>query len=332
MKKILLAIPGNSSFYKPSVETFSQMGWQTRNVDYRKTDFVAAVKNNLRLPRRIAREVTSFENLSIKRVINNSEIIRVAKSWRPDLFLTFKGEIILPETILALRKLGVKTVNWYPDHLPDTPQNSKMITAYDCFIYWDGWRTKEYHKSGLNNVLYLPFCTIPEKTLAPKHKKWQINYVASWQAHREKKIVSVADLGLKVWGSKTWKVSILSRNYQGGPVSVTEMIKIIRLSKITLNVHVVEHVYSEGTNVRTFEATGAGGFLLTNKRKSLYELFNVGREIEVFDSDEELVEKTKFYLKNDKAREKIAKAGWQRTKKEHTYMNRFNLLLKHLNS
>lgn len=332
MKKVLLAIPGNSSFLKPSLITFKQLGWDVKNVDYRKTDLIAASKNYLQLPSRTMHELTTQEIPSVKRVIANSEILRVSKLWKPDLFLTFKGEIILPETILRLKKLGITTVNWYPDHLPDNHQNTALIEAYDCFVYWDSWRTKTYHKSGLKNVLYLPFCTLPEKTPAPKNKKYQINFVASWQAHREEKILPVRNYGLKIWGGKQWQQSKLAENYNGGPVTVGEMVKIIRASKITLNVHVVEQIYSEGTNVRTFEATGAGGFLLVNKRASLYELFKVGRELEVFDSNEEFVEKTKFYLKNDIAREKIARAGWIRTKRDHTYLKRFQALLKYLNS
>ncbi len=328
MKKILFAIPGNSSFLKPSMATFKQLGWEVRNVNYRKTDLVAACKNLLKLSRPIVNEITSNGRPSVKRIINNQEILRVAKLWKPDLFLTFKGEIILLETVVALKKIGIKTVNWYPDHLSDTSDNSAIIRAYDHFVYWDSWRTNEYHKQGFQNVIYLPFCTTPEESLAPKNKKYQINFVASWQEHREKKITPVASLGLKIWGNNAWAQSKLSQNYQFGPVTAEEMIGIIRNSKITLNVHVVEQVYSEGTNVRTFEAAGAGGFLLVNKRKSLYELFNVGREIEVFDSCEELVEKTKFYLKKDLLREKIAKAGWERTRKDHTYHKRFSLLLK----
>lgn len=331
MRKILTAIPGNSTFLRPTLITFSQMGWETKNVDYRKTDFMVAAKNHFRLSGRVIGELLNNRRPSIKRVINNAEILRVAKFWHPDLFLTFKGEIILPETVSELRKLGVKTVNWYPDHLADTRENSTMIDSYDCFIYWDQWRTNIFHKKGLRKVLYLPFATIPEKTPAPRNKKYQINFVGRWQPNKEPRISPVRDLGLKVWGDKKWSDSKLAYCYQGGPTTVSEMTRIVRLSKITLNIHVVEQVYSEGTNVRTFEATGAGGFLLVNKRKSLYELFNAGKEIEVFDSTEELTQKTKFYLKNDNAREKIAIAGWRRASKDHTYLKRFDILLKYLN-
>lgn len=331
MKKVLLAIPGDSSFYEPSVSTFRHLGWDVRNVDYRKTDLLAGIKNSLSLPGLTIRE-RAEKRPSVKRVINNSEIIRVAKIWKPDLFLTFKGEIILPETIFKLKRLGIKTVNWYPDYIsPDSDSNKEFISAYDYFVYWDRWHTSDLQKKGFGGVLYLPFCTIPSGSPAPKRKKYQINFVANWHKHREEKIKPVADLGLNVWGNKAWERTSLEANYHGGPVTVSVMKEIMRLSKITLNIHVVENVYSEGTNVRTFEATGAGGFLLVNKRKSLYELFDVGREIEVFDSPEELVEKTKFYLKNDEAREKIAMAGWKRTASDHTYLKRFQALLKYIN-
>ncbi|MEX2028735.1 MAG: DUF3880 domain-containing protein, partial [Candidatus Curtissbacteria bacterium] len=206
MKKILLAIPGDSSFLQPSVLTFKQLGWEVRNIDYRKTDLSAGIKNYLKLPKAVIRELRE-ETPSVKRAINNNEMLRVAKSWKPDLFLTFKGEIILPETILKLKRLGIKTVNWYPDHLEDTKSNSEFLSAYDCFVYWDKWRTNEYHKQGFKNVFYLPFCTLPEKTPAPSRKKYPINFVASWHAHREAKIAPVAGLELKIWGTNQWEKS-----------------------------------------------------------------------------------------------------------------------------
>lgn len=332
MKKVLLAIPGNSSFLKPSILTFEKLGWDVKNVDYRKTDFIAALKNNLKLTSSTLREIREEERPSVKRVINNNEILRVARLWRPNLFLTFKGEIILPKTIVALKQLGIKTINWYPDYIsPEINSNRDLIRAYDHFVYWDKWNTNDLQKRGFENVFYLPFCTIPSETPAPKRKKYPINFVANFHQHRAKKIEPIIDMGLYVWGNKAWADTNFKNNYHGGPIEVEEMIKIIRLSKITLNVHVVENVYSEGTNVRTFEATGAGGFLLVNRRESLYELFDVGREIEIFESNEELIEKTKFYLKNERAREKIALAGWRRTSRDHTYQKRFSVLLKYLN-
>lgn len=331
MKKILTAIPGNSSFLEPTMGAFLQMGWEIKNVNYRSLSFTAGAANFFNLQKDLFKDLASKKMPGLKRIINNNEIIRVAKEWKPDMFLTFKGEIILPETILKLKSLGIKTVNWYPDYLPDSEKNYDFLKVYDCFIYWDGPLTKKYNKEGFKNVLYLPFAAVAYDNPAPKNKKYQINFVGRWQPNKEPRIFPVSNLGLKVWGDNKWAESKLASCYQGGPTTAEEMMKIIRLSKITLNIHVVDQVYSEGTNVRTFETTAAGGFLLVNKRKCLYQLFDVGREIEVFDSDEELVEKAKFYLKNDSAREKVALAGWRRASKDHTYLKRFQVLLKYLN-
>ena len=38
--------------------------------------------------------------------------------------------------------------------------------------------------------------------------------------------------------------------------------------------------------------------------------------------------KGKYYLKNDEEREMIAKAGYERTLKEHTYLQRFEEIFK----
>ena len=50
--------------------------------------------------------------------------------------------------------------------------------------------------------------------------------------------------------------------------------------------------------------------------------------MENYNSLDELVEKIKYYLKNDREREKIALAGQKRTLKDHTFFERAKKLLE----
>jgi 2-polyprenyl-3-methyl-5-hydroxy-6-metoxy-1,4-benzoquinol methylase len=91
-------------------------------------------------------------------------------------------------------------------------------------------------------------------------------------------------------------------------------------SKINLNIHI--DIADNIGNMRLFEITGAGGFLLTDYHPNLDNIFKIGKEIEAFETPEEMIEKIIFYLKNDEKRLEIAKAGQERCLKDHSLSNR----------
>jgi len=72
---------------------------------------------------------------------------------------------------------------------------------------------------------------------------------------------------------------------------------------------------------RCYEVMGCGGFLLTDPRDELFELFDVGKSMDVYDNNEELGSKVRYYLANDDRREAISRAGWYAVR-QHTYADR----------
>ena len=81
---------------------------------------------------------------------------------------------------------------------------------------------------------------------------------------------------------------------------------------------------------RVFETTGRGGFLLMPYIKGIEDLFEVGKEIITFKFGDfkDLKKKIDYYLEHDEEREKIRIAGFERTKKDHTYKNRWIKILE----
>ena len=81
---------------------------------------------------------------------------------------------------------------------------------------------------------------------------------------------------------------------------------------------------------RVFETTGRGGFLLMPYIKGIEDLFEIGKEIITFKFGDfkDLKKKIDYYLINDEEREKIRLAGFERTKKDHTYKNRWIKILE----
>lgn len=82
--------------------------------------------------------------------------------------------------------------------------------------------------------------------------------------------------------------------------------------------------YSDQIKGRNFEVPGCGGFLLTGMAENLGEYFEIGKEVVGFDDRHDLIEKVRYYLKHEDERAMIAKAGYERTLREHTYARRFS--------
>jgi spore maturation protein CgeB len=66
--------------------------------------------------------------------------------------------------------------------------------------------------------------------------------------------------------------------------------------------------------------------LLTDEKDNLGALFEPGREVETYGSEDELVEKIQHYTQHEQERATIAHNGQQRTLHEHTYGERMREL------
>ncbi len=80
-------------------------------------------------------------------------------------------------------------------------------------------------------------------------------------------------------------------------------------------------------NQRVFDVPACGGFLLTDWREALEDLFEVGEEVAVYRDVEEIPHLVRYYLTHDDERERMARRGRERVLKEHTYTNRLKSLV-----
>jgi len=111
-----------------------------------------------------------------------------------------------------------------------------------------------------------------------------------------------------------------------GEVWGRDMYDILRRSKITLNSH-VDAAGGVAANMRLYEATGVGTFLLTDNLRDLDKLFSPGTQVGTYDSPADCVAKIRYYLSHDAEREAIARAGQVQTLTYHTYRQRMQELI-----
>jgi len=85
-----------------------------------------------------------------------------------------------------------------------------------------------------------------------------------------------------------------------------------------------------GVNLRTFEVTAWGGLLLHYRQPELAELFEVGEECATFANEPELFDRIRHFVEHPKQRDEIARAGQERTLREHLLHHRLETALNHL--
>lgn len=113
---------------------------------------------------------------------------------------------------------------------------------------------------------------------------------------------------------------------RGGVNTLTEMPKVFQASKINLNMTM--RPIETGLSLRVWDILGCGGFLLTNYQAEIPDYFEVGKDLETYESMEELEAKVQYYLTHEEERTEIAINGYEKTAKHHTYEIRLAQMIK----
>lgn len=121
-----------------------------------------------------------------------------------------------------------------------------------------------------------------------------------------------------------------------GPATFEQLLDVFGRSAVCLN---FSNVWLDGpgsalvphVRLRDFEAPMCRTCYLTGHTDEITAFYEVGREIDTYRSTEELVDKTRFYLSNPDAAERLREAGYRRALADHTWVNRFTELFSKAN-
>jgi len=120
------------------------------------------------------------------------------------------------------------------------------------------------------------------------------------------------------------------------PVSDDELVTLYSSSQISLGFlevydnHDPSKPLIQHIHLREFEAPMSGALYFTGYTDELAEMFEPNKEVIVYRSQHELLDKVRFYLANPNQAEKVRQAGRKRALSEHTYHKRFQDLFKTL--
>jgi 2-polyprenyl-3-methyl-5-hydroxy-6-metoxy-1,4-benzoquinol methylase len=147
------------------------------------------------------------------------------------------------------------------------------------------------------------------------------------QKHELDKKYDLCFVGTLLPGPRQEMIELVQQHFANcfvGQVYFEEMARAYSASRLVFNRSVLNDV-----NMRVFEAAACGSLLITNDLadNGQDELFHPDEHLVTYCSGEELLDKARFYLKREEARERIAAAGRAEALARHTYRLRMEKLL-----
>lgn len=173
-----------------------------------------------------------------------------------------------------------------------------------------------------------------EEFLAGTGKEFTVNkkaleFALSCEATRRNRIV-LLNLFAKRYKTKLYSYQtfdILKGVEQCGPIDYRlEMPYVFHNSKINLNPSL--RCIETGAPLRIFDIMGFGGFLMSNFQQELDDMYEDGKDLVLYSSYEDAIEKASFYMNHEDLREAIALSGKNKTLNNYTLQHAFNIIME----
>ena len=145
--------------------------------------------------------------------------------------------------------------------------------------------------------------------------EYDIVFIGNWDASRKREqyLKAIADFRLGLWGSNFWNTHCQEPALKGlcqGMCSYQEIPEILGSAKMGLNI--LRPQNEEGHNIRTYEIPATKTLMLSERSKTLLDLFIEDKEAVYFSDPQELKQKVAYFLQNPAEAETISEAGYQK--------------------
>ncbi|MDZ4712059.1 MAG: glycosyltransferase [bacterium] len=256
----------------------------------------------------------------------------IKNRWNLEVIIDYIAKY-KPDVILVREKVGIRSDFWknFSNKALIVSRLAAPIPKLWSPTDWDIILTstdayKNFFK--LNGVSsYINHNGFDERILGEMkegEKKYDVTFVggvgSKFWSKRTKAIEFIADkVNFKWWGYKGDKYPAdhpVNSTWQGLTIGL-EMLQIYKDSKIVFNDY-GEIADGQGVNQRMFEVMGVGSLLLTREAENLKHEYPDNIFV-TFKNEQDCLEKINYYLKNEKEREEIAKAGQKYVLKNFTY-------------
>ncbi|WP_246066770.1 CgeB family protein [Paenibacillus koleovorans] len=279
------------------------------------------------------------------------DVAAIASTVGADLVLALNSVECLPvRHVDALRELGIKTAAWFTDDPYYSDVTGDLAPHYDYVFTLEESCVPFYRDRGCAEAHFLPFgvnTAMYEPKRVTASYRYDIVFIGSAFWNRVAYFDRLAPYlrGKRVfiagyWWDRLKHYSLLADRIRLGYwVSSEETASFYNGAKIVINMHRAiddesnrnsRRLPAQSVNPRSFEIGACGTLQLTDGRVGLPQAYEAGREIAVYGSPEELIERVEHYLNHEEERRETAYRSLHRTMEEHTYLSRVSRLLGHV--
>jgi len=255
----------------------------------------------------------------------NNRVIELCAKKKYDIVWIDKGIVINKETLQYIKTISPETIiiSYSPDNMALRHNQSQnyleCIPLYDYIFTNKSYILDDMKKLGAKAIRFINNSYESKfhfpRVLTPddyKNLGGDVGFVGSWEKERCDSVIYLAKHGIKIriFGSKEWqKYKNISENLiiEDHGLYGEDYSKSFQAFKISLSF--LRKINFDQQTTRSIEIPACGGFMLAERTEEHLSLFEEGKEADFFSTNEELLDKCKYYLSHDEERRKIAEAG-----------------------
>ena len=277
----------------------------------------------------------------------NKDLFEECQSYKPDLVFIYRGTHIYPNTIKNIKKEIKCKVYGYNNDDPFSKKYTffdfrlwnlykKSIPYYDWIFSYRLKNIIDYKNINYKNISLLRSYYIKEKNyfIENTEKKYDIIFIGHFENdNRDETIKYLLDNGIKIQVFGTgWEMSQFFSFFQQNMLDIKPLYG--DKYNLTINQAKIALVFLSKLNNdtytrRCFEIPATKTMMMSEYTDDLNSLFQESKEAEYFKDKEELLEKTKYYLSNERQIQLIGQNGYEKLMYDgHEAVDRCQEILK----
>lgn len=250
------------------------------------------------------------------------------RDYRPDLFYSMSLDDLGTPFLKRIRDSVGLAVGQHA-----SPHSRLDVSGYDLIFSSIPSFVQHYRALGIpSERLRLGFAPRVLSSVVRGPKRHDVVFVGGLGGPHDRRTRLLEALcravPVKVWGYGRERLRWGSplRAVHQGPLWGKAMYQVLADARIVFNLH-IDLAGPHANNMRLYETTGVGSFLLTDWKEDLRDLFEPGREVAAYTDLDDCLAKVKHYLAHEDEREEIARRGQERTLRDHDYRRRMEEML-----
>lgn len=324
-EKLLIISPAFHGYCHSIADGFRGLGYE---VTVHRYDAFDTMKDKVRnkalyeLPSKLG-----FDGQKAAEKAATSKALEVIEQVKPDKLIVIKADTLGDNFWQAVADRKVPYLLWLYDDLKRHRYTIEFLRSLPAVVSYARSEAESFAAEGIN-AHFVANGYDPKLAAFPTTRVPEIVFVGSRYENRETILLALKDAGLSVraygrgWSHhpfdrlRTWELKRPNLPAERD-IPLHEAYRVQAAAAASLNVHGLQ----AGLAMRTFEVPGMNGLQLID-RPDVAEFYEIGKEVLLYQSTEELIELCQHIIADPRWSDSIRAAGLKRSQAEHTFFHR----------